>query len=97
MCCNYYRANYKNKLCSSHAFNYEKLEENILDIIKNNFKKIDIKLIKDNTNISDDTLKKIINLEINTKELISKLIERIEISKEKKVIIFFNFKILQNK
>ena len=97
MCCNYYRANYKQKLCSAHAFNYDELEENVLDIIKGILKKVDYKKIKEKTKVNNELLSKLLNLEIYTEELIKVLIERIEITKDKEVIIFLNFKLLQNK
>lgn len=36
--CNYYRMNSKRKVCTSHSFNYDYLEIEILNIIKNLFK-----------------------------------------------------------
>ena len=60
-------------------------------------KKVDYKKIKKKTKINNELLSKLLNLEICTKELIKALIERIEITKDKEVIIFLNFKLLQNK
>ena len=47
--------------------------------------------------VNNELLSKLLNLEIYIKELIKVLIERIEITKDKEVIIFLNFKLLQNK
>ncbi len=41
--CNYYRMYSKNKVCTSHAFNYDILEKEIVKIIKEKIYKIDIK------------------------------------------------------
>ena len=60
-------------------------------------KKVDYKKIKEKTKVNNELLSKLLNLEIYTKELIKVLIERIEITKDKEVIIFLNFKLLQNK
>ena len=70
LCCNYYRANYKKKLCTAHAFNYETLETDIINIIKKHLNK---NIIIDNN-------------------LINSIIEKITISQNKEVTIFFKFK-----
>ena len=44
--CNNYRRNPKLKLCTSHGFSYTKLEEKVLEYIKNLFIKIDNKKIE---------------------------------------------------
>lgn len=41
MVCNYYRKNSKLELCTSHGFNYDRLEEKILQYIKDLFSNID--------------------------------------------------------
>lgn len=46
MICNNYRRNSKLGLCSSHGFNYNKLEEIVLEYIKNLFMEIDNKKIE---------------------------------------------------
>lgn len=46
MICNNYRRNSKLGLCSSHGFNYNKLEEMVLEYIKNLFLEIDNKKIE---------------------------------------------------
>lgn len=46
MICNNYRRNSKLGLCTSHGFNYNKLEEQVLEYIKNLFLEIDNKKIE---------------------------------------------------
>lgn len=48
MTCNYYRRNSKLKLCTSHGFNYEDLEDDVLNYIRNLFLKIDSNEIEEN-------------------------------------------------
>lgn len=79
MCCNYYRSTYKDKLCTAHAFNYDILEEDILNILVTHLK--ESKLINP-----------IENIEKYYQALINIMIEKIEINQNKEVTIFFNFK-----
>ncbi len=46
MVCNNYRKNSKLGLCTSHGFNYKKLEEQVLEYIKQLFRNIDSKKIE---------------------------------------------------
>ena len=46
MVCNNYRKNSKLGLCTSHGFNYEKLEEQVLNYINQLFRNIDSKKIE---------------------------------------------------
>ena len=55
MVCNYYRKNSKLKLCTSHGFRYERLEENVLQYIKKLFLDIDVKRVE--SNIKNSTTK----------------------------------------
>ena len=71
--CNYYRMYSKNKVCTSHAFNYDILEREIIKLIKDKINKLDINKIKleitkyldtkDNTNIKKIEIEK--NKKIN--------------------------------
>ncbi len=63
MICNYYRRNSRLSLCTSHGFNYEKLEENVLKTIREIFEDIDNNKIKLNikNNNSQKDYKKIMN------------------------------------
>ena len=72
MACNYYRMYSKEKVCSSHAFNYDILESELIEklksIIKNNLNKEDLysKAIEiyDSLDINNDIASKIDNLDI---------------------------------
>ncbi len=55
MTCNNYRSNPKTKVCTSHGFSYERLEEEVLKIIKNLFLDIDNKKIELNIKDSKTT------------------------------------------
>ena len=55
MVCNNYRRNSSLGLCTSHGFNYLKLEESILETIKNLFQDIDTKKIELNYNKNKST------------------------------------------
>ena len=77
MSCNYYRTNSKLKLCTSHGFNYDNLEKEVLNICRQIFNKyLDKEYLK----------KELLNKKMNTsgidnlKTLISKL--EIELSKK---------------
>ncbi len=153
--CNYYRMYSKEKVCTSHAFNYDNIESEIIKLIKEKINSLDIKKInleitknsdkkddnyikkieierdkkikyldkmyidkldnKIDTNMYDrisnnikleiKELEKILELEIDKKdldsnsektleinrELILRLIDKIEISKDKDIFIYYNF------
>lgn len=53
--CNLYRRYPSNlKLCTSHSFNYDKLEEGIINVLKKMFKSIDVSKIKDSIKYLED-------------------------------------------
>ncbi len=142
--CNYYRMHSKDKVCTSHAFNYDILEDEIIKIIKEilnkieidknikkdnqkEIEKIELEILKKKTYLDKMYLDKLaekidlemyerinknLNLEIKgletkilklknidtnrkinliTRELIIRLIDHIEIHKDKVVDIYFNF------
>ncbi len=141
--CNYYRMYSKNKVCTSHAFNYDNLELEIIKIIKDKLNeiKIDKKIKIDNKEIEkleleiktkknnldkmyidkledkidiemyerinkklnmeikglEEKLLKLKNIDTNkeidliNRDLIVRLIDHIEIHKDKVVDIYFNF------
>ena len=66
MVCNYYRKNSKLKLCTSHGFRYETLEENVLQYIRKLFSDIETKKVELNIKNS------------RTKSDYNKLLEKIE-------------------
>lgn len=71
MVCNYYRKNSKLKLCTSHGFSYEKLEENVLQYIKElftniNSKKIELDIKNRNSKYDYEKLMKKIEIEISS-------------------------------
>lgn len=91
LCCNYYRANYQKKLCTAHSFNYETLEQDILNIVSKILAKIDYNILYAKFPKEKKLITKLINLEFQPDYLIKKLISEIEISQSKEVTVFFNF------
>ena len=137
--CNNYRMNSKNHVCTSHSFNYDNMELEIIKIIKKELEKININYKNDNqkeikkieyeiikkknyldkmyldkldNNIDTemyDRINKSLNLEIKdlesnilklknidkddliTRDLIIRLIDKIEIHQDKTIDIYFNF------
>lgn len=71
LCCNYYRTNKSN--CTAHAFNYDQLEYDILNILRKHLKNQEIK-------------------NISLRKLVLATIKKVEITQNKEVTIFFNFK-----
>ena len=66
MVCNYYRKNSKLNLCTSHGFNYNKLERSLLEMIKKLFSEIDSNKIKPhikNSKTKQDYKKMLKNIE----------------------------------
>ena len=77
--CNYYRTYMKERLCTLHSNNYDLLEENILNVLKDKC----INYINKNK-IKEDTLKKIDSIKhIDSKETINLLEKEINIINEK--------------
>ncbi len=81
MCCNYYRRHYKKQLCTAHAFNYEVLEQNIIKIVQEIVRKSQFNI---DSKLWDNFLE--------VRNLLLTLIDKIEISQNKEVTIFFKFK-----
>lgn len=77
--CNYYRMYSKQKLCTSHSYNYDKIEEQILIEIKKYFKNI-LEYNKLNENVKDSCKK--IKIKENANIKLENIINEIKIKKD---------------
>ena len=94
--CNYYRTH--RNACSPHCNNYDKLEKVLTNVIKNELNKlVDRDKIKNylKKNEINNDIENILSIDDN-RNLIIKIINKIEIYKDKNILIYFNFSEIQN-
>ena len=105
-CCNYLKDPSK-KYCKSHFFPYNYLEDFILKNIKDYltpiFKKLDIYELNDyiKTKINSKLdytyeIKKLLDLNKSSRSLLFSLIERIEVSSDRNIIVLFKYNVLNS-